>query len=383
MRHQQEDGFVLLLAMFVVATTLTLHTVSLSRAVTELRAATLSVQKFQAFHAADGAFDDALTALRDDPELELPYTCPALPGPPQGVASCTIADQGDGTLLVTAEGSVGSSTERIEVLFTTTPSVFTRAIVVRKTLKLDEVLVDSYDSDLGGYNGVLVPPDPAYGSLNKSRPSPWDDSWKANLATNGTSMDLKDTIVFGTLTLRQGKKKNEVKMEGSTTVYGGPPLLITSPLPMAPILIPPGLCTGQSLEHSEILAPGIYCYKKLELTHAETVQTQGHVTIYVTEELKVEKGAALVGRQGTSETPAALAINYAGKKAAVFDQAQVVGTLYAPRAEVELKKTELFGAVMAKKVTAKETRIHYDEDLRREPTGGGPPQLVIRAWRQP
>jgi len=388
MRVHNERGVVILMAaMSILSSLLVIGAVGMGRSTTELLATNRYIGKLQAFHAAESAIDEALTVLRSSPAPALPYTCPDLPGLPMGMVRCTVTVQADGTLRVSGTGSAQQAIERVEAIVEVEPSAFRRAAFGASGVDLDDVLVDSYDSALGAYDAIVAPADANYGALNRSRPVPWVNSWEGSLQTNGTgwwAIHLKDTTVFGTVTLGPGALDSEAYCaEGNTIVYGGLPQQASSPVPMDPITVPPGLCTGQNLTNSTVLDAGAYCYTRIALTHNKTVQTNGPVTIYVTDEFAISDGAALIGQDGPTSDPSALTIKYLGtSEATVNDTAQFTGTLYAPNAALDMDDAELFGAVMAKSVMAKDSRFHYDVRLSQAGLGNGSPRLILRSWRQ-
>jgi len=408
MQRHNERGFVILMvSMSVLAGILTFTTTGLGRSMIELLAAQRSVAVTQAFHIAEGGVDEAIATFAtagheflvdagwvrqatDDEPCVAGTPCVKTLSTAVGTVTVSVSDIGAERPLVTAEGAVGTTTmQRIEAVLELPPPLFQQPLFAADAIQLEDVVVDSYNASLGGYGELIMPSDDEYGSLNKSDPSR-ASSLHGDLRTNGTErwdVDLTDTTIFGSVMLGAGELEEEAYCEhGAVLVHGAPPQSqAASNLGLSPITVPDGLCAGQQLNGSATLAAGTYCYEAVSLKgSSKVVRTNGPVTIYVTDTLKVEDGAQLVGAVGGVETPSALRIEYLGEQAELKKNVRFVGTLYAPAAKMKVEEnTELFGAVMVDELEGKQSTIHYDRALSDPDAGQPASRPTIRSWHQP
>ncbi len=280
---------------------------------------------------------------------------------------------------------------------TTNPlSMFVRAITTTQNVKLNgSVLVDGYDSLIGGYNA----------STNRYA--------TGAIATRG-SVDVQNANVYGNVTSGPGGTINvlngaigDVAWNASNT--GAQPgwtnnnfnaaFPVNTPPSGGPFLSPVITSVGGS--NIMYLATGTNQTTSLSLSQAkDPMIVTGNATLWVTGDVtlsgtgiivimpgaslklyiggvaKIAGGGVLNGTGLASQfsligLPGNTSITYSGNYA-------FIGTINAPQADVEMNGTpELYGAVLAKSFYAVGvSAVHYDEALA---TATG---LVVTSWKE-
>ena len=155
-RARRQQGFIFLLIPPVIAGMLILSAASLTRSLSDRQAAIRFLANQQAFYLAEGGLDMALKTLREAPPDQPLPACPPSQELSTGSASCAMTTQADGTILVTATGSVGTTaTQTITAVMDRPTPLFQWALFSNGWIYLwsqPGSLVDSYDSSVGPYD---------------------------------------------------------------------------------------------------------------------------------------------------------------------------------------------------------------------------------------
>jgi len=319
-----------------------------------------------------------------------------------------IYNAGSNNPVIYSQGFVPSPLEKdkyisrmVRVDATNLPSLFIRAITTYRNIKFGgNVLVDSFDSDIGGYST----------STNRNA--------AAGLATAATGpgvIDLQNSRVCGTALTGPGgtvvtspggclgdlawnTSGNNGVQPGSTNNNFNAALLTNAPPTgsfIPPIVVPSGGSNITVLGTDSYVMPSLSISKDTDpviVTGKATLWVTGNVNVSGSGAIQVMPGASLtlyVGGiadiggggviNGTSLASqftlvglsSCTSVSYSGN--AVF-----IGGINAPQADVTMTGTaKLFGAVIGKSFTSSGvSSVHYDEAMARERN------LLLGKWKE-
>lgn len=157
---------------------------------------------------------------------------------------------------------------------------------------------------------------------------------------------------------------------------------IDPPVSFLPVAVPSGLVPlgDLVLEGPMALGPGSYEAGKLEVRdggHLQIQNADGPVTLYVTEEFRVDHGGKV---QPEDIDPEKFAVYVAGAGRARFsDDSSFFGVVYGPDAEVRVDNGGTFaGALVGGDVSVEnDAVVFYDVRLHRNECPADPPALVL------
>ena len=196
-----------------------------------------------------------------------------------------------------------------------------------------------------------------------------------DVLSNGPVTVKNDSTVHGDAT------GDSFLIDGGGHVTGD---LIPVDLPLAfmPVDVPNGLVPLGELEVSSSMTLGVGSYEaeKIHLTDGgvlEIANSEGPVTIYVTEEIRLDNGARI---ETASSDPEKFAIYLtAGASARLHDGAGFFGVVYGPGAEIRIDNGGVFaGGIVGGTVEVKnQALVFYDEALHRNVCPADPPALDL------
>lgn len=400
--RQSTRGFITLLSLELVTIFSTVGLSFLIRSFGESHLGARHANRQAAFYLAEAGVDRAWSDLQANAAWGgVGYT--TLPA--GGGYEVSVEQLGDTLRKVTSIGhfpsnapaAFGYQRRRIEaVLQVTSPSVFRFAVFGEERVRMkvndedddgdgddpenstEHVLVDSYDSSLGGYLSQ-IPGHAGHIGTNSIE----DDSVRLRAHAGEGSITVHGQVVVGP---GLADPSTAVELDGNVTVSGMPPIVSQSqPLPL-PAVSPPAHCQGNvQLKEGETLTlfegSSPYCVGKLELKDQASLQVVGNVVVYASQ-LKVQDDAQV----NAAGRPTQLIVQITSEeRVKLQDHVVFVGGLYAPQSKVKLKDdVTLFGSIIAERVKLKEAaEIHYDEALRNVgPSIGGSGTASLTSWRE-
>ncbi|GEM_PF-6161913 len=374
-KAQQQRGVVLMACYGFVVLLSVLGSTLLMRSFHEYQASQLSEGRVRALFLSEASVDQAITQLRAGTTTDISST--TLGGgtySAQILDSSEMAGLGVFDYVIQGHGIYIGSQRNLQVRMILTPqSVFQYPLFGDHSVELKKwAFTDSYNSSLGPYD-------------------PNAPGQKGTIATNNTtseSVELEQgTVVNGQVVVGPGLSdpSTAVSTDGTTIITGTPPIVCaTQTLIVAPVDTSGMSCDADfnlpkdaTFTFDESHSP--YCYNKLKADKGSVIQVSGNVQVYASQ-VDFDKNLSV----NVTGTPPQFLLYIYGTHDVVIDKdGTFVGAIYAPQAEVRLKKqVDFYGALLADEVTIdKESKFHYDEALTNVgPTGSY--DVAVKEWHE-
>ncbi len=336
---------------------------------------------------AEAGIVEGLTALRSGGSGNV--GSPALPATyGEGVLWVEATPLGGSATRLVSSGMCGKGRTSLEVVVDLSQSTLSMiGVLSNKELEIGpNAFADSYDSALGTYASQV-----AGGS-----------------AGQGIAIQSNEGIVTGT----DAQIHGDVNPGPSSSVSLGPGSTVSgsmNPLPekfvLEDVAVPSIPSSGAlNVAGSKTLTSGLYHFSAVSLGNGSTLTIDGPATIVIDGELNAGQCTLNLGTNGqpveifvrgdvttiphttinTAADNSSLVSFYlvgnAGQTATFDAKSQFHGSIYGPRASIEIgTHFELYGALAADQIALKNKgRLHYDQALSN--INVGPPRLLSQAW---
>ncbi|MFQ5848274.1 MAG: PilX N-terminal domain-containing pilus assembly protein [Candidatus Methylomirabilales bacterium] len=406
MRWRGEAGIALVITLLVMTILLIMGSAFMSISSTETLIAINERSRLQAYHLAEAGAEMAIAQLNANSSY---------PGTPAGVEQflglgtyeVTVTDLPPlpGTLdrkQITSTGYVPNKTVPIRAMAQVETVVrrnsqFPFGLIGLSLIDLANVVVDSYDRDLGDY-GVTLPDGISVNAGSEGHiHSNNNIKFWSNNTINGNAELVAPSIT----------ENGSGNVVTGTTTTGVSPISVEAmscPAPGGYVtgVDPPAAYNGITYDltvgpgQTVTLDPGTYAFNKITLGAGAQFAMTGPVVICMTGQFVAHDGAVI----NTSKIPANLVIfssyngiDGAGTDAMYFDNGsgEFYGGIYALNGEVEFQNAtaaqtvgwQIFGAIVADRVDIEEKALfHYDLALARSSGPGGNFVPVAGTWRE-
>jgi len=319
-----------------------------------------TIDRFFAFHEAEGGLDQAIAQLRSN----LAYNGQGYTGFGQGGydVQVNIPDPAANPNLrrITVNGHAPNNVptayayERRQVVAHVNflPASSNFAVFSDTTIQMSgNAETDSYDSRLGSYQSQ----------------EPRDNGDIGTNAIQASSVTLSGNVEVGgdAIVGPQGNPSSVIHTTGNAEIEGTTSAA-TSPTVLNPVVVPSNLTNQGNLQLSGnttvTLGSGTYWYSTISISGNGRLNLTGSATIYVTGNVSIS-GNGVVTAQNL---PTNLTLNVSGAQSVSFTgNAKFYAKVYAPDSNFHLSGNgRLFGSVAADSIQQSgNAEVHYDEAL--------------------
>jgi len=394
-------GSALVMAVIVLGTLLLLSSAFLRLGVTSSHQHSTALDQSRAFYVAEAGIAEAGMALRMGKSGNV--ASQAQPGTyGDGLVWVTASDLGSGDHQLNAVGLCNSGRAAIRAVvhaeMTGTP-----VYAVTSDLPLlvgSNVMVDSYNPNLGAYAGQPKKKVPPHSDLVVDT--------KGNIGSNqGINLSTNDRI-YGDAIPGPGATTSGL---GGNTFATGATLPALQPVPMPPVVVPVIAASGaKSVKKSDTpaqrtIGPGDFHYTGLTIGNQAAMTLKGPAKIVLDSftgtsgcSLNIDATAGPVevfftgpttfvsNMTVTSNSPTAQSVtmNFSSNlDVDLKSNANFIGTIYAPLAKVKVSSNWIvYGSVSGRQVQlASNTQLHFDETLLAKKISAGS-VLTIKSWQR-
>lgn len=393
-----ERGSAIVFSLIILTSLMTLGVLFYNMAARTAREVNSNVDDQRAHYLADAALAEAMIAVRAKAPgngAVASQANPAYLG--SGVLWVTSTDLGANRTRLVSTAMVGGGRASIEAVveLEIIDPIFFAVLNSRETLTLNaDVVIDSYDSELGDYVSQAVN---TYGGYTYAN----DDG---DITSNEGIALSSGATVFGDASPGPGYAVSMAAssyVSGSTapatTAFSFPPIPVPTVTSSGPYSVP--------INGTATLPAGTYGFDAFTLNKAAKLTINGPATLVVTDftggkdaRLTIDASAGPVTifvqgnyshmsnfeAQPAAGSPMALAFMVQGNQDVVFPAlSKVRGAYYVPNANVLFgSSNEAWGSFAANRVDMSSSmRFHYDESLSKYwDAGNGKDPLRLLAW---
>ena len=394
-RHCHNDGFILLMSLFLVILLAVLGAGLLWLCLCSTTQAIRCTSTLEARAAADAAHELAYFRLKKmftDGDTQLPQqTNPAvLPGSDQ-TYTFTITQADDGGYDISATGYSCNTDKTVSSRAYRTGGSTPYGICVNEDIYFHGGTIDAYNSDNG-----------PYGPGNQNNPLPI----RMNADGDGDFYmgALASTPAGGTLTVGPDAAGDPEAVKSGQGIYNGTITAADEEIDFPPVTFDTTGMTNKGTLVSGTITSGTYLYDKV-LVNQQTLTVKGHVTLYLTQECRIVQGSLQIANDGNSSLTiycnGSVTINLGNMNTLTKDpkllkifgasNCQMVdfsqnpefhGMIYAPNAELKLNIGNLCGAFMGRRAYIDCANIHYDQSLENEAMFQSGSDLITKRWQE-
>ena len=375
---RERAGIALVTTLITLTTLLVLVSVFQQHTTRTAKECDASIDERRAFYLADSALSEAMTAVRAGSSGAIgSQAAPAYFGGGVLWVEATVLDPERTRLVATAMSGGGRASLEAVVRMHPAEPLFQAVLNSDEPLTLNaNVMIDSFDSDLGGYAAQVVN---MYGTTAYAGSN-------GHVASNHAIHCNAGAKTFGDATPGPGYGVTF----GTGAYVAGSIQPALEPFSFDPIVVPSAVVSGPlsvPTSGTQTLAPGTYGFSNVTIGQGATLTIAGPATVVCNNfaglklgKLKIDatNGPVTFYVQGTytqmqgfqsvpvTGSPLAVAFMITSANSISFPAgSKVNGAFYAPDSNFTFtSNNEVFGAIAANRIDMSSgTRFHYDESL--------------------
>ncbi len=355
--QRKEKGFLLIVVLSFIATITILSAAVLAYCRVEIASSRDFENRMAAFHWAEGALDQTISALRVDHSYsQLPATAVSNDRA-SGIYYSAVASAGNNVYLIEATGEVNSNDVAAQqrtvqaYIDLSPPSMFNMALFSRDAITMSgNASINAYDSSEGPYHSTTATDEGHIGT---------------NAAGSGAITLSGNVRIKGNATVGPEAVHDAIRTSGNADITGTRSSAARATV-IPPVVIPGHAVASGALNVSgntvQTLAGGTYRFTSLSITGNGKVVFTGSAEVYVTGNVSISGN----GFGTASNLPPNLKIYVEGSRTvSLTGNGAFYGAIVAPDSSVQISGNgKLLGAVVGNSITVSGNGdIHYDKAL--------------------